>query len=244
MFAVLFSSWFFLLSPPTVSANEENAPEVFARRLSHGMKAIEAHHFKSPAQASMTRWAVRGLYKAAKFPVPPEFEKRLEALAGADPKERQRLLKDARFNLRQVKELNEGKDIGICLDAIFAVLEPSSPGEVRSSYIRPEDIPPCRGDGRFQSVGIGLRLEIDENSGYLRVATPVWKSPAHRAGLRAGDLILSITVSHAPDGEPLPAPIAVPTKGLSLEEAIRLILGPEDTPVTLRVLPARPPTNG
>jgi carboxyl-terminal processing protease len=73
-------------------------------------------------------------------------------------------------------------------------------------------------EGEFE--GIGAQVTISDKK--LTVIAPIPGSPAEKAGIRAGDVILEI------DG--------VPTAGMSLVEAVLKIRGPEGTPVKLRVL--------
>ena len=74
----------------------------------------------------------------------------------------------------------------------------------------------------------------------LRVLTPVYQGPAYNAGIRAGDIITSIRLTTDFDGKPLPEPKVYSTNGMSVERAYKLIVGPEGTPITLTVIPAKP----
>jgi carboxyl-terminal processing protease len=68
-------------------------------------------------------------------------------------------------------------------------------------------------------VGVGIQLGIDELSGRLKVVTPLENSPALKAGIRPGDLIIAV------DG--------VSTKNWTTDKAVREITGEEGTQVTL-----------
>ncbi|MFO7906765.1 MAG: S41 family peptidase [Planctomycetota bacterium] len=70
-------------------------------------------------------------------------------------------------------------------------------------------------------VGIGIVVEGPPEADQLRVVSPVYDSPAYRAGIRAGDVIVEI------DGDP--------TAGLPLTEAVRKIKGRRKTEVELVV---------
>jgi len=70
--------------------------------------------------------------------------------------------------------------------------------------------------GRF--VGIGVQIEYDELSN-IRVVTPLEGTPAQRAGIHPGDIIKNV------DGRPI--------WGLSLDQAVEVITGPEGTDVGL-----------
>lgn len=77
-------------------------------------------------------------------------------------------------------------------------------------------------DQRFG--GVGLELAIDPQFGEPVVSSPVFNSPAWRAGVTAGDRIVAV------DGRP--------TKGLPLREIVEQLRGPESEPVTVAIQPA------
>ena len=72
--------------------------------------------------------------------------------------------------------------------------------------------------GEFQ--GIGAHVEMNR-AGRLIIVSPIAGSPADKAGIRAGDMILEV------DGQSI--------QGLSTLEAVALIRGPKGTPVRLLV---------
>ena len=69
--------------------------------------------------------------------------------------------------------------------------------------------------------GVGIRLEVDEGTKALTVVEPIENSPAIRAGIQSGDHIVSI------DGKP--------TRGMSVEDASKLIRGEVGTKVNLEI---------
>lgn len=69
--------------------------------------------------------------------------------------------------------------------------------------------------GTFSGIG----AEIDQKDDYIVIVSPLEDSPAFKAGLSAGDLILAV------NGESL--------EGATSEEAVEKITGPEGTEVTL-----------
>src|SRR5207249_4003313 len=89
--------------------------------------------------------------------------------------------------------------------------------------------------GRFPGGGIQIRRDAVRDG--LLVATPIKGSPAYKAGIQAGDLITEIRLEVDKLGKPLPAdaPRIFSTKGMKTEDAVNLILGAPDTPVTLVV---------
>ncbi|MED5441961.1 MAG: S41 family peptidase [Pseudomonadota bacterium] len=88
-----------------------------------------------------------------------------------------------------------------------------------SAYLQEEDFSDLQENtsGKFGGLGIEVGME----NGLVRVITPIDDTPAQRAGIRAGDLIVSL------DGEPV--------MGLSLSDAVELMRGEPGTPITLEV---------
>lgn len=72
--------------------------------------------------------------------------------------------------------------------------------------------------GAFEGVG----MEIAVKNQVLTVVSPLKDTPAYRAGIKSGDLILKIN--------------GTDTKGLDISAAIKKIRGPKGTEVTLHVL--------
>jgi carboxyl-terminal processing protease len=73
-------------------------------------------------------------------------------------------------------------------------------------------------EGSFEGIGI----TVGQRDGWLTVISPIEGTPAYRQGVRSGDRILGI------DGET--------THGLTTDEAVSHIRGPQGTTVTLTIL--------
>jgi carboxyl-terminal processing protease len=68
----------------------------------------------------------------------------------------------------------------------------------------------------------GLGIEVGMESGFVKIISPIDDTPASRAGIESGDLIISIDDN--------------PVKGLSLNEAIELMRGPIGTDVIISIV--------
>jgi carboxyl-terminal processing protease len=68
----------------------------------------------------------------------------------------------------------------------------------------------------------GLGIEVGMEDGFVKVIAPIDDTPAQRAGLQAGDLIIRI------DGKPV--------KGMGLDDAVKMMRGKPGTEIGLTVL--------
>ncbi len=68
----------------------------------------------------------------------------------------------------------------------------------------------------------GLGIEVQMDNGFVRVVTPIDETPAFRAGLKSGDLIMKL------DDKPV--------KGMSLDDAIKHMRGEPGSDIILTVL--------
>lgn len=68
----------------------------------------------------------------------------------------------------------------------------------------------------------GLGIEVGLEDGFVKVIAPIDDTPAQRAGVQAGDLIIKL------DDRPI--------KGVSLDEAVKLMRGKRGTSITLTIV--------
>ncbi len=68
----------------------------------------------------------------------------------------------------------------------------------------------------------GLGIEVGTEDGFVKVISPIDDTPAQRAGIQAGDLIIRIDET--------------PVKGLALNDAVKLMRGKPGTDITLTVV--------
>jgi carboxyl-terminal processing protease len=91
-----------------------------------------------------------------------------------------------------------------------------------SAYIPPDDAPGFKEELDNEFAGVGIEVEIDPETKQLRVRSPMFDSPAYKAGILAGDRIVRIDKTG--------------TEGLSLEQVKKLLRGNVDESVTLSVV--------
>ncbi len=98
-------------------------------------------------------------------------------------------------------------------------------GDPYTVYLPPRENKSANEDLAGEFGGVGISLGFKEKN--LAVMTPLPKTPAEKAGLLAGDLILKITDKAKK--------IDKDTNGLSLNEAVEMIRGKVGTEVTLKM---------
>jgi carboxyl-terminal processing protease len=96
-------------------------------------------------------------------------------------------------------------------------------GDPYTNFFPPVDNSRSKEDLSGEFGGVGIQLGFVENT--LAVMTPLKDTPAMKAGVKSGDLILKIVdIKNNVDKE---------TTGITLEEAVNLIRGEKGTAVTL-----------
>lgn len=88
-----------------------------------------------------------------------------------------------------------------------------------SDYIDPEELDDFKQDVDNEFGGLGIQISLQ--SGQLRVISPLVGTPAYRAGIQAGDMILKIGDTSA--------------KNLTISDAVKLMKGRPGTEVELTV---------
>lgn len=121
---------------------------------------------------------------------------------------------DSRFYLDKVAD----EDVRIAL--YRAMLEALN--DPYSQYYTAEELEDLMSDTEGVFYGIGAYVSLDQDTGLPKISDVIKNSPAQEAKLRPNDLVLEA------DGQSL--------RGMSLEEAVKLIRGPEGTTVTLTLI--------
>jgi len=113
-----------------------------------------------------------------------------------------------------VKPIDDAALLEHAMQGMLAGLDP------HSAYLNKEDFADLKAatTGKFGGIGVELMPE----DGLIRIISPIDDTPAQRAGIQAGDLIIRINET--------------PTKGLSLREVVEIMRGEKGTPVHLTIL--------
>ena len=88
-------------------------------------------------------------------------------------------------------------------------------------FLKPNEFEFLTSQTSGEMSGVGMRLSIDERSSYLTVVEPMRNSPAMKAGIRRGDVIMRIN--------------GKPTALMTLEQASEEIRGEVGTEVSLQI---------
>ena len=128
------------------------------------------------------------------------------------------LLVDVRHEILSefVEEVDQDRLIDAAVRAMVSSLE-----DPYTVYLSAEELEPFDKRIRGSFSGIGAEVDLDEKESRLRIVTPLEDSPAWKAGVMAGDIVLEI------DGQS--------TEGLSINECVNRLTGKEGTDVTIKV---------
>lgn len=114
------------------------------------------------------------------------------------------------------------------LDGLFESLD-----DPYSAYLDETDMRSLTDTTTGEYGGVGMLISKqrpqngDGDTGYVQVVSPIEDTPAHRAGVRAGDVILSIEDPET--GE------FISTEDISIDQAVDRLRGRPQTPVTINV---------
>jgi carboxyl-terminal processing protease len=115
-----------------------------------------------------------------------------------------------------VKEIDRRELIEAAIKGVMSRLDPYS------MYIGPQEFGQFRSSVESEFGGIGIHVSMED--GELKVLSPIYGSPAYRAGILAGDRIVEIEGKNA--------------EGISPDEAIQRMKGKEGTAVRLVIVHA------
>lgn len=113
-----------------------------------------------------------------------------------------------------VEPVEDKKLINQAINGMLSGLDP------HSAYLDPEAFKELKIGTQGEFGGLGLEVNMED--GFVRVVSPIEDTPAFRAGMKSGDLIVKIDETQV--------------KGLSLNEAVNKMRGKPNTDVSLTVL--------
>ncbi len=124
------------------------------------------------------------------------------------------------INLRKEFLAKKYLDNNEAYDAIRDML--SNLDDPYTRFLDPKEFNQMRIDTSGELTGVGIQIVKDKESDSLVIISPIEGTPAYEAGIKARDKILSID--------------NVSTKGLNIEDAVKLIRGKRGTKVKLEIL--------
>jgi len=124
------------------------------------------------------------------------------------------------INLRKEVLSKTYSDSNEAYDAIRDLL--SNLDDSYTRFLEPKEFNQMRIDTSGELTGVGIQIVKDKESDDLIIISPIEGTPAFDAGIKARDKILSID--------------DISTKGMNIEEAVKLIRGQRGTKVKLEIL--------
>ena len=118
-----------------------------------------------------------------------------------------------KINKEYVDEVDQSKGMDAAINGLLQSLDPYS------SYMTPESLEGMQTEtsGKFGGLGI----EVNMQSGVVKVISPIDNTPASKAGIKAGDYIIKINNEQV--------------QGKSLMEAVDLMRGPVGSSIELTI---------
>ena len=118
-----------------------------------------------------------------------------------------------KINKEYVDEIDQSESMDAAIDGLLQSLDPYS------AYMSPEIFNEMQTETSGEFGGLGI--EVNMESGVVKVISPIDDTPASRAGIKAGDYIIKID--------------DIQVQGKSLSEAVDLMRGPVGSSIILTV---------
>jgi len=176
----------------------------------HGESFMQAIYKHIP---TLTVGVVLGVFIAVGSSV---FAKRDEQAAKALPIEDLRTFTEVfqHIKLSYVEEVEDKKLLEYAIQGMLTGLDP------HSNFLNSDEFKELQ-LGTTGEFG-GLGIEIGQENGFIRIISPIDDTPAQRAGLQAGDVIIKL--DHKP------------AKGISLNDAVKIMRGKPGSKIILTVI--------
>jgi carboxyl-terminal processing protease len=115
---------------------------------------------------------------------------------------------------KYVEEVDDKQLIEAAINGMLTSLDP------HSLYLNMDNFEEMQVDTRGEFGGLGIEVTMEE--GFVKVISPIYDTPAEKAGLQPGDYITHI------DGTPI--------RGLGLNEAVEMMRGKVNTDIRLTIM--------
>jgi C-terminal peptidase prc len=208
------------------------AAESFARKVRIGIDMLKEKYIKVVNEGDLTVAAIRGVYRRLEEPLPTDLEDEMKAPKELSDTKQKELLKAAREHLGKREDLDDDKDVDMALTMMSASLNDPYTVYYDKDMVKKEE---SKLRAQFSGVGIHIRRDLARDG--LLVVSPIKGSPAYKAGIKAGDLIVEVRRDVDPYGKKITseADKVVSMRGMKTEDAINIILGKPGVPITLMV---------
>ena len=113
-----------------------------------------------------------------------------------------------------VEPVEDKKLITEAINGMLAGLDP------HSSYLDPEAFKELQVGTQGEFGGLGIEVGMED--GFVKVVSPIEDTPAYKAGVKAGDLVIKLDDT--------------PVKGLTLNDAVKRMRGKPGTDITLTIV--------
>ncbi|MDH5648617.1 MAG: S41 family peptidase [Gammaproteobacteria bacterium] len=121
------------------------------------------------------------------------------------------------YNRIKTDYVEQIEDKKLIEDAVHGMLSRLDP---HSSYLDEQSFSEMRIGTEGQFGGLGIEVTMED--GFVKVVSPIEDTPASKAGLKAGDLIIRIN--------------SEPVKGMTLNDAVKMMRGKPGTTIDLTVV--------
>lgn len=119
-----------------------------------------------------------------------------------------------RIKKEHIEKINDKELLEMAIEGLLSTLDPHSAYLDKNTFSLLQE----KTTGKFEGLGI----EISQENGALRVISPIDGSPAYKAGVLPGDLIIKLNDSNV--------------QSMSFNEAIKLMRGPKGSILSLTIL--------
>ncbi len=113
-----------------------------------------------------------------------------------------------------VEPVDDKKLLTEAINGMLSGLDP------HSAYLDPDAFKDLQVGTQGEFGGLGIEVGMED--GFVKVVAPIEDTPAHKAGVKAGDLIIRLDET--------------PVKGMTLNEAVKRMRGKPGTSITLTIL--------